>query len=584
MIDLVSIITTGGVILFYKALCQIKEDVLGKVIDGCLQQKTQLQLGSMKVQWVILNELGLIFIVSYQEIFFIQYIDVLLKMLQTQFKQIYNPAIKQKGIYKSIPEFDSGFEEVMKMWQLYCDKRNEKEKEGPTKTYDQQEQFQTFEPKVETGNTPKEELNDGQQKLSKSEIIKMKMQQKSGTRSPKDGTKSPQDGAKSPVDSRSPKQSVIMNTNITKKQIESLDFTNKGQNQVQTNQNEKYMTQEQEDDLLKQFVGDDDPLFGSDDENPKQQKKQGLFSKLTGKIQNLTGNKQLTEEDLLPVLDDFKNALMQKNVAEEIAQKLVDSIKSNLLATKTKAFQSIRTSVQEAMKSTLTRILTPNRHIDIIAEALRSKEKQKPYVIVIIGVNGVGKSTTLAKLGYLFKSQGFSLMIAACDNFRAGAVEQLKTHGQCLGIPVYDRGYKDDPPEIAYQAIREATIKKIDVVLVDTAGRMQHNEPLMRALSRIVTMNNPDLVLFVGEALVGNDGVDQLVNFNKALIVNSPKDNVREIDAIILSKFDTVDEKVGAALSLTSATGKPILFVGVGQKYTHLKKLNVNTVVRALLQ
>lgn len=189
------------------------------------------------------------------------------------------------------------------------------------------------------------------------------------------------------------------------------------------------------------------------------------------------------------------------------------------------------------------KILTPNKNIDIIAEALRNKEKGRPYVMVFIGVNGVGKSTNLAKVAYLFKSQGFTVMIAACDNFRAGAVEQVKQHGECLGIPVFDRGYRDEPPEIAYQAVREATLKKIDVVLIDTAGRMQHNEPLMRALSRIVVMNNPDLICFVGEALVGNDGVDQLVNFNKALIDNSPRDRIREIDAIILSKFDTVDEK-----------------------------------------
>lgn len=268
-----------------------------------------------------------------------------------------------------------------------------------------------------------------------------------------------------------------------------------------------------------------------------------MFAKLTGKLKNLTGNKQLTEEDLVPVLDEFKNAFMQKNVAEEIASKLCESIKLKLLSTKTKAFTSVSKTVRESMKDALVKILTPNRHIDIIAEALRSKERSKPYVIVFVGVNGVGKSTTLSKVAYLYKNQGFSVMIAACDNFRAGAVEQLKTHGKCLDIPVFDRGYKDEPPEIAYQAIREATIKKIDVVLVDTAGRMQHNEPLMRALARIVTMNNPDLIVFIGEALTGNDGVDQLVNFNKALIVNSPKDNVREIDGIILSKFDAVDEK-----------------------------------------
>ncbi len=113
-------------------------------------------------------------------------------------------------------------------------------------------------------------------------------------------------------------------------------------------------------------------------------------------------------------------------------------------------------------------------------------------------------------------------MLAACDNFRAGAVEQIKTHGRCLDIPVFDRGYKEQPADIAFQAIREATLKKSDVLLIDTAGRMQDNEPLMKELSRLVVLNNPDLIVFIGEALVGNDGIDQLMKFNKALVDLSP--------------------------------------------------------------
>jgi len=122
------------------------------------------------------------------------------------------------------------------------------------------------------------------------------------------------------------------------------------------------------------------------------------------------------------------------------------------------------------------------------------------------------------------------------------------------------------------------------VVLIDTAGRMQDNEPLMRSLSKLIVLNQPDLILFIGEALVGNDAIDQLTKFNQAIVDQSPKDRIREIDGIILSKFDTVDEKVGAAISMAYTTGKPILFVGVGQKYTHLKKLNVHSVVKLLLQ
>jgi signal recognition particle receptor subunit alpha len=122
----------------------------------------------------------------------------------------------------------------------------------------------------------------------------------------------------------------------------------------------------------------------------------------------------------------------------------------------------------------------------------------------------------------MLRNQNFNVMLAACDNFRAGAVEQIKTHGRCLDIPVFDRGYKEQPADIAFQAIREATLKKSDVLLIDTAGRMQDNEPLMKELSRLVVLNNPDLIVFIGEALVGNDGIDQLMKFNKALVDLSP--------------------------------------------------------------
>ena len=129
--------------------------------------------------------------------------------------------------------------------------------------------------------------------------------------------------------------------------------------------------------------------------------------------------------------------------------------------------------------------------------------------MVFIGVNGVGKSTSLAKVAYYLKTKGnLSVMMAACDNFRSGAVEQLMTHAACLDVPVYHKGYKDDPAVIAKEALQEAKSKRYDVVLIDTAGRMQGNEALMRALAKLVHVNQPDTVLFVGEALVGNDSID----------------------------------------------------------------------------
>lgn len=153
-------------------------------------------------------------------------------------------------------------------------------------------------------------------------------------------------------------------------------------------------------------------------------------------------------------------------------------------------------------------------------------------------------------------------------------------------MPLYERGYEKDPAKVAYEAVKAAEREGRDVVLVDTAGRMQDNEPLMRALSNLIHVNTPNLVLFVGEALVGNDAVDQLVKFNRALFDLAPPGTTRRqmIDGIVLTKFDTIDDKVGAAVSMVYASGAPVMFVGCGQTYVDLKKLHVKSVVNSLLK
>lgn len=197
----------------------------------------------------------------------------------------------------------------------------------------------------------------------------------------------------------------------------------------------------------------------------------------------------------------------------------------------------------------------------------------------LVGINGVGKSTSLAKIAYYLKSQGCKPLLAACDTFRSGAVEQLNVHAKCLDVPLYHKGYAKDPSAVAKAAINQATEDGHDVVLVDTAGRMQNNLPLMKALSSLVVQNKPDLVLFVCEALVGNDGIDQLEMFNKALRSGG---HSRKIDGIVLTKFDTISDKVGAALTMTHITGSPVVFVGTGQKYNHLKQLSVQSVIKSM--
>merc|ERR1719148_528296 len=225
------------------------------------------------------------------------------------------------------------------------------------------------------------------------------------------------------------------------------------------------------------------------------------------------------------------------------------------------------------------------KSVDILRGVVDKRERGKgvlglggggrPYVIVMVGINGVGKSTSLAKIAYYLKSNGCKPLLAACDTFRSGAVEQLGVHARCLDVPIFHQGYAKDSSSVAKLAILQAEKDGNDVVLVDTAGRMQNNVPLMKALAKLVQENKPDLVCFVGEALVGNDGVDQLKMFDRALGKGS-------IDGVILTKFDTVSNKVGAVLTMTRVTGAKVLFLGVGQKYNHLRKLSPRGIINSL--
>jgi len=311
----------------------------------------------------------------------------------------------------------------------------------------------------------------------------------------------------------------------------------------------------------------------------------GLSSKLSGWLGQLSGNKVLTREDVDPVMAVLRDRLIGKNVAKEVADSLCESVAQHLVGQKLGSFTRVATVVEEALSEALERILTPKKSTDILRAVMAAQEQKRPYTVVFCGVNGVGKSTSLSKICYYLRQKSLSVLIAACDTFRSGAVEQLQTHAVRLGVQVFDQGYAKDPSAVARAAIAKATAEHIDVVLVDTAGRMQNNTSLMKALAKLVFDNRPDLVLFVGEALVGNDGVDQLMEFNGALLRESESLSApRAIDGIVLTKFDTVDDKVGAAISMAYKTSQPVMFVGTGQKYTHLRRLNVRTVVTALLK
>uniref|UniRef100_A0A8C5B2W3 SRP receptor subunit alpha n=1 Tax=Gadus morhua TaxID=8049 RepID=A0A8C5B2W3_GADMO len=321
------------------------------------------------------------------------------------------------------------------------------------------------------------------------------------------------------------------------------------------------------------------------------------FGGMFGMLKGLVGAKSLSREDMEPVLDKMRDHLIAKNVAAEISIQLCDSVAKKLEGKVMGTFTTVASTVKQALQESLVQILQPKRRVDILRDVLEARSQRRPFIVTFCGVNGVGKSTNLAKISFWLIENGFTVLIAACDTFRAGAVEQLRTHQRRLnslhppeqhgGRPVvqlYEKGYGKDAAGIAMEAIAYARNQAFDVVLVDTAGRMQDNAPLMTALAKLIAVNMPDLVLFVGEALVGNEAVDQLVKFNQALADHSMSDKPRLIDGIVLTKFDTIDDKVGAAISMTYITGQPIVFVGTGQTYNDLRSLNARAVVSALMK
>jgi signal recognition particle receptor subunit alpha len=309
--------------------------------------------------------------------------------------------------------------------------------------------------------------------------------------------------------------------------------------------------------------------------------KRGFFGNL---FRGLTG-RTLDKEDLEPVLLNLQEHLIRKNVASDVAVQICSSVQSSLLGKELGSLSSVSKVVREAVRVALVKILTPKRKIDILVDVdIANNKESRPFTIVFVGINGVGKSTNLAKVASWLLSNKKKVLIAACDTFRSGAVEQLGVHCRNLDIPLFQQGYGNDAAAIANYAIKQATKDNQDVVLIDTAGRMQDNERLMQALAKLVAVNRPDLILFVGEALAGNDAVDQLTKFNQALIDFAGTENPRLVDGIIMSKFDTVDDQVGTAVSLVYSSGLPIVFLGTGQHYMDLKKLNVDAVVKALLK
>jgi len=282
--------------------------------------------------------------------------------------------------------------------------------------------------------------------------------------------------------------------------------------------------------------------------------------------------KTLTEKNLDDAINELRILLISNDVAVDTADEICKGIIESFKGQQITRLTSTKKMLFDTLKEAIIEILTPEKEIDIVKEIKEKNSLKLPYIIVFLGINGTGKTTTIAKFAHFLKKHKITSIAAASDTFRAGAIEQLSQHMNNVGIKVIKHGYKSDPASVAYDAIEHATAKNIDTVLIDTAGRQVNDQNLMREMQKIVRISEPDLVIFIGDSLAGNDVLYQAKEFKKSV----------GIDANILTKLDA-DAKGGAALSISFETRKPILFVGTGQGYEDLELFDRNAFLSSIL-
>jgi fused signal recognition particle receptor len=301
-----------------------------------------------------------------------------------------------------------------------------------------------------------------------------------------------------------------------------------------------------------------------------------MFEKLKSGFKGLVTKvttTELTPENLQPILSDFKMNLAENDVAFPVADRICEELEKRLTGVQVKRLDDRKKIVEENLRQVLLEVMLTNTKIDLLKKIEEKRTSSEPYVVLFVGINGTGKTTTIAKVAQYLRDKGFSVVLAGSDTYRAGSIEQLEEHARRLGMRLIKHSYGADPAAVAYDAVSHAKAHGINVVLIDTAGRMQTNQNLMNELAKVKRVVSPDLTILTLDSLIGNDAVMQAEEFNKCI----------GVDATILTKVDA-DVKGGSALSVTYVTQKPILFIGVGQTYKDLELFNPEKFVSMVLR
>ena len=296
-----------------------------------------------------------------------------------------------------------------------------------------------------------------------------------------------------------------------------------------------------------------------------------MFEKLRSAFSDAAkslGEKELNEKDIESILFELEISLLESDVAGEVIDEIKSDLKEKLIGSKVNKHE-VEKFVKVSLISSISALFDAVEKVDLIEKINEKKKQGQPFLVLFVGINGTGKTTSLVKIAHLLQQAKFSIVIAAADTFRAGAIEQLREHTNRLNLKLVAQNYNSDPAAVARDAVLYAKSHKTDCVLIDTAGRMQTNENLMQQIAKITKVVNPDMKIFVGDSLAGNDTVNQAREFHKHV----------QFNASILTKSDA-DAKGGAALSIVKVTSTPIIYLGTGQEYPDLKPFSKETFLK----
>ncbi|EOD50638.1 putative signal sequence receptor alpha subunit protein [Neofusicoccum parvum UCRNP2] len=530
MLDSFEVLSTSGVVLWSKKYAPVG----AKTIDALVREvfieernvATDDQSGAHKptfkrdgytLKWTTAKDFGLVFVAVYQSLVHLTWIDKLLDNVRALFTELYRDQLKKRNTAVLNCPFDDYFDRQVQELEPHADSLRNLESSVST--------VAEYTPPSSSGT----DHADAPPPMPG--LRKRRKWDEFGAADEEDDTQL--DYSTQSIEAETPAASTV----------EAVDSSSWGK---RTGKGEF---------VLKDLDEEMDEILAA--ANAKKESSQTAPSGLVGTglgaigglFRNVVGGKTLTKEDLVKPLKGMEDHLLKKNVAREAAVRLCESVEQDLIGVKTGSFTSVETTIRNSMESALRKILTPTSSLDLLRSiqdvtqpSALSMRSPRPYVISIVGVNGVGKSTNLSKICYFLLQNKFRVLVVAADTFRSGAVEQLRVHVRNLqelsareggSVDLYERGYGKDAANIAADAVKHAasSATPYDVVLIDTAGRRHNDQRLMSSLEKFAKLAKPDKILMVGEALVGTDSVAQARNFNASF------GQGRKLDGFIISKI-----------------------------------------------